>query len=155
MSPLSVVIVALVMWFSCSGLAARRIVAGAYGVATVDLRHRYRIEGAYPLTTAVRLGGDGVHDVHPGRHLAEDRIVAASRCRQVGEDDEELRAVRVRAGVRHRHGAALVGRRSRIVGELVAGPPCPTESPGSARAELASPPWITKPGTSRWKTTPS
>src|SRR3954469_18464327 len=48
---------------------------------------------------------DPVDDVHPVAHLAEDRVLAFEPRRGLGGDDEELRAVRVRPGVRHREGA--------------------------------------------------
>src|SRR5688572_27914785 len=65
---------------------------------------------------------DGVYDVLPFRHLAEHRVLAVQvRLRRVR--DEELAAVRVRAGVGHRDHAALVLERIALalVGELVAG----------------------------------
>ena len=47
-----------------------------------------------------------VHHVHPVAHLAEHRVLAVQPRSGVGGDDEELRAVRVRAGVGHRERAA-------------------------------------------------
>src|SRR3954454_5129449 len=49
---------------------------------------------------------DRVDRVHTVRHLPEDRVLAVEPRRLGGRDDEELRAVRVRAGVRHRERAA-------------------------------------------------
>src|SRR5579871_5687601 len=46
-----------------------------------------------------------VDDVHALGHLAEDRVLAVEPGAGVGGDDEELRAVRVRAGVGHRERA--------------------------------------------------
>ncbi len=47
-----------------------------------------------------------VDHVHPRRDLAEHGVLAVEPRRGVGGDDEELRAVRVRAGVGHRQRAA-------------------------------------------------
>ena len=49
---------------------------------------------------------DGVDRLHPARDLAEHGVLAVEPRRRSGGDDEELRAVRVRAGVGHRQGAA-------------------------------------------------
>jgi hypothetical protein len=64
---------------------------------------------------------DRVDDVHPGRDLAEDGVLAVEPRAGIGGDDEELRAVRVRAGVRHRESAALDLVVVELVLELVAG----------------------------------
>src|SRR3954468_14743793 len=59
------------------------------------------------LVRVVGLGAlDLVDDVHPVDDLPEDRVLAVEPRRRVGGDDEELAAVRVRAGVRHRERAA-------------------------------------------------
>ena len=58
---------------------------------------------------------DRVHDVHPVGDAAEDRVLPVEPRARVGGDDEELAAVGVRAGVRHRERAAL----DRVVVELV------------------------------------
>src|SRR5206468_660215 len=49
---------------------------------------------------------DRVDRLHPGGHAAEDRVLAVEPRRRVGRDDEELAAVGVRPGVRHRERAA-------------------------------------------------
>src|SRR3954451_13389494 len=49
---------------------------------------------------------DLVDHVHPVDDLAENRVLAVEPRRGVGGHDEELAAVRVRAGVRHRQRAA-------------------------------------------------
>ena len=64
---------------------------------------------------------DRVDDVHPGRDPPEDGVLAVEPGAGVGGDDEELRAVRVRAGVRHREHAALDLVLVLLVLELVAG----------------------------------
>src|SRR4051794_35949655 len=64
---------------------------------------------------------DPVDDVHPVAHLAEDRVLAVEPRRGLGGDDEELRAVRVRPGVRHREGALDDLVRVDLVLELVTG----------------------------------
>src|SRR3954470_9284373 len=59
------------------------------------------------LVAPVGLGRlDLVDDVHAVRHAAEDGVLAAEPWSLVGGDDEELRAVGVRAGVGHRQRAA-------------------------------------------------
>src|SRR4029079_1004516 len=45
---------------------------------------------------------DRVDRLHPGDDAAEDRVLAVQPRGLVDGDDEELRAVRVRAGVAHR-----------------------------------------------------
>ena len=62
-----------------------------------------------------------VDDVLALDDLAEDRVLAVQPRRLVGRDDEELRAVRVRAGVRHRERAADDLVVVELVLELVAG----------------------------------
>ncbi len=73
---------------------------------------------------------DRVGDVLAGRDAAEDRVLAVQPRRIVDGDDEELRAVRVRPGVRHREVAA----RDRVVVELVLERVAGTTRPVAARA---------------------
>ena len=77
------------------------------------------------------------------------RSCVAVQVRRRADGDEELRSVRVRAGVRHREQVGPVESELRVefVGELVARPPRPPPS--------GSPPWIMKPSMTRWKTVPS
>src|SRR3954453_13820557 len=51
-------------------------------------------------------GLDLVDHVHAVGHAPEDRVLAVEPRRRVGGNDEELAAVRVRAGIRHRERAA-------------------------------------------------
>ena len=69
-------------------------------------RNRELIELLNELRVARKLG-DRVDDVHPARHLAEHGVLAVEPRGRICGDDEELRAVRVRAGVRHRERAAF------------------------------------------------
>src|SRR3954470_6939045 len=74
------------------------------------------------LVAPVGLGRlDLVDDVHAVRHAAEDGVLAAEPWSLVGGDDEELRAVGVRAGVGHRQRAADDLVLVELVLELVAG----------------------------------
>ena len=63
---------------------------------------------------------DRIHDVHPLRHLAEERVVLRQPPGQVRDADEELAPVRVRAGIRHRERAPDVIASNWLVGEGVA-----------------------------------
>src|SRR5437764_10532886 len=72
-----------------------------------------------------RQPGDPVDDVHPRRHAAEDGVLAVEPRTGLRGDDEELAAVRVRACVRHREGAALDLVVVDLVLEWVAGPARP------------------------------
>src|SRR5690242_18263136 len=65
--------------------------------------------------------GDLVDDVQAFRDLAEDRVVLRQPADEVLVADEELRAVGIRAGVRHRERAPVVVAGERLVLELVAG----------------------------------
>ena len=64
---------------------------------------------------------DLVGDVLAARDLAEDGVLAVEPRRRVGGDDEELAAVRVRPGIRHRERAPLDLVVVELVLELVAG----------------------------------
>src|SRR5207237_4505322 len=50
---------------------------------------------------------DAVDDVHPVRDSTEDGVLAVEPRARLGGDDEELAAVRVRPGVRHRERPTL------------------------------------------------
>ena len=62
-----------------------------------------------------------LRDVHALDHVAEEVVARRELARAVVDADEELRAVRVGAGVRHRDRAERVLALHRLVGELVAG----------------------------------
>src|SRR6185312_14858675 len=65
--------------------------------------------------------GDRVDDVHAVGDASEDRVLAVEPRGRWGRDDEELAAVRVRAGVRHRECAAHDLVVVELVLELIAG----------------------------------
>src|SRR3954470_6652605 len=67
---------------------------------------------------------DRVDGLHPARHTAEHGVLAVEPRRGVGRDDEELRAVRVRARVGHRERAADDLVVVELVLERVAGAAC-------------------------------
>src|ERR687897_78930 len=73
---------------------------------------------------------DGVDGAHAGGHAPKDRVLAVEPGRGVGRDDEELAAVRVRAGIGHRKRAADDLVLVDLVLELVAR----TAGPGAERA---------------------
>src|SRR5439155_4618627 len=68
---------------------------------------------------------DAVDDVLPLDDLAEDRVLPVEPRARVRSDDEELRAVRIRAGVRHGQCTALDSVLVELVVEAVAGPAGP------------------------------
>src|SRR5439155_2289989 len=70
----------------------------------------------------VRRGGLQLVDhVHAVGHLAEHRVLPVEPWALGGRDDEELRAVRVGAGIRHRQRTAYDAVLVRLVLERVAG----------------------------------
>src|SRR5450759_2549212 len=114
-----------VCWFGINPLMVPKWSRGISSGRRSRLRFVEDRDGVHPdrrfreVLAVARRGGDRVHDVEaPGDH-AEDRV--ALRQRVVGVHDEELRAVGVRPGVRHRERAAGVAAGERLVGELVAG----------------------------------
>src|SRR4051795_1998738 len=64
-----------------------------------QLLDRRRLLGPVAPVGGQRL--ERVDDVHAAGHLAEHGVLAVEPGRGIGRDDEELRAVGVRAGVRH------------------------------------------------------
>ena len=89
-------------------------------------------------------GTDVVDDVQPLDHPAEAGVAAVEVLRRLaGAADKKLRAARVLSGMGHRYwrGAEV----SHLI--LYPGPPVP-----SPRGQ---PPWMTKPGITRWKVSPS
>src|SRR5450759_4136760 len=73
-----------------------------------------------PVARIARSIDDLVDDVHALRDLAEQRVVLRQAAGEIGLADEELAAIRVRAGVGHRHGAAHVVALDALVRERVA-----------------------------------
>ena len=92
-------------------------------------------------------GTDVVDDVQPLDHPAEAGVAAVEVLRRLaGAADKKLRAARVLSGMGHReHAPVVILARRR--GLLYPGPPVP-----SPRGQ---PPWMTKPGITRWKVSPS
>ena len=91
-------------------------------------RHRDRVDGrrchrlAAQLAVDDTLRRDGVDDLHPGVGDRAEQGVRALRD-AVAVDDEELRTVRVGAGVGHDQAAhRILGDRRVLVGKRVAGP---------------------------------
>ena len=86
---------------------------------------RHRVD-PYFVERAVAVVGprllDLVDDVHAGADATEDGVQAIEPRAGIRGHDEELRAVRVRARIRHREHAALDPVLVRFVSELVAGP---------------------------------
>src|SRR5215217_1306916 len=117
MSPLSVAIVARVMAYLRCGLTSM-----------LDDRHAVHSDGlecSVVRLAAVRHGGDRVDDIHPGRDLAKDRVRVGAfegAASLVIEDDEELRALRIRRlRASHRDDPAAVRLSDRLVRDRVAG----------------------------------
>ena len=102
---------------------------------------------ARPVALVARAVRDTVDDVHPHRDAPEDGVLAVEPRTLRGGDDEELAAVRVRPGIRHRERAAVTLYSLNSSSNLYPGPPEPVP--------VGSPPWIMKSGITRWKTTPS
>src|SRR5207253_7157733 len=67
----------------------------------------------------------GLRDVDPFDHVAEEAVVLRELAGAVVDAHEELRAVRVRPGVRHRHRAERVLAAHRLVVEAIAGAAAP------------------------------
>src|SRR5947207_1167314 len=78
-------------------------------------RHRDRLDGLVPRFGGLG-GADFLDDIHALRHFAEDRVMVVE-VRRRPERDEELAAVGVGTGVRHREDAGLCVAQARI--ELV------------------------------------
>src|SRR5215207_275796 len=87
------------------------------------LRHRDR--RVREVAGVPRCADDLVDDVHALRDLAEQRVVLRKPAGKIVRADEELAAVGVRAGVRHRKRATAVIAVDGLVLELVAGPARP------------------------------
>ena len=80
-------------------------------------------------------GTDVVDDVQPLDHPAEAGVAAVEVLRRLaGAADKKLRAARVLSGMGHREHAPVV---------ILAPSP------------RGQPPWMTKPGITRWKVSPS
>ena len=90
--------------------------------------------------------GDRIDHLHPLGDPPEDRVAVGQPVVLV--HDEELAAVGVGSGVGHRHRApGVLPGPSSSSRNLYPGPPLPVP--------VGSPPWIMKPGMTRWKITPS
>src|SRR5437763_9404147 len=90
-----------------------------FSVGQVDALDRLVLDRA--VAGARRGALDGVDRIHARGHASEHGVLAVEPRRRVGGDDEELRAVGVRAGVGHGERAALDLVLVELVLERVAG----------------------------------
>src|SRR4249919_3801942 len=89
-------------------------------LAQLDRLDQHRLERA--IACVARDVRDPIDDVLPRYDPTEHRVLPVEPRGVTGRDDEELRAVRVRAGVRHREGTADDAVLIELVLELVARP---------------------------------